>query len=56
MNLTNLFRRKKIELEIISKGNNIVEVKRYRDGEEIKPSVLAYIFSKKFVEVIQSYQ
>lgn len=60
MSLTDLFRRKrKLTLEHFPRrdlGDNIVEVKRYRDSKEIKPSVLVYTFSDKFIKAINSYQ
>lgn len=57
MNLLNLFKpKRKLELEIISKGDNLVEVKRYHDGIETKSPVQVYVFSKEFVEAVNSYQ
>lgn len=56
MNLLNLFKpKRKLELEIVCKENNVVEVKRYCDGKEKTP-VLVYTFSEKFIDAVNSYQ
>ena len=60
MSLTDLFRRKrKLTLKHFPRkdlGENIVEVKRYVNGKEIKPIVLAYLPPEEFVKAVYNYQ